>query len=152
MVPIPHHDSRDPRFETVSGAVNHEQVKRNYAFLASYRDAEIADLKSELKKTHNPEAKEKLKRALSSLESKKKTEQMKEQLQEGLRKHRKEEREKVAQTGKKPWHLKRAQVKELALKERFKGMKGKQVDRAIERRRKKVTARERKGMPIGRRG
>ena len=76
---------------------------------------------------------------------------MKEQQQEVLRKHRKEEREKVEQ-GKKPFYLKKGEQKKRALEERFRGMKGKQVDKVIERRRKKLAARERRSMPDERRG
>jgi ribosomal RNA-processing protein 36 len=40
----------------------------------------------------------------------------------------------------------------MALVERFQNMKGKDRERAIERRRKKATAKERKNMPAERRG
>lgn len=44
-----------------------------------------------------------------------------------------------------------AEQKKLALIDRFQNMKGKQRDRAIERRRKKVTSKERRNMPDDRR-
>jgi len=85
------------------------------------------------------------------MESRKKTERLKEQEQEVLRQHRKEEKGKIEQ-GKKPFYLKKADQKQLALKKRFEGLKGKQVDKVIERRRKKQAAKERKAMPDARRG
>ena len=109
----------------------------------------MAELKTAIRKTKDSDAKEKLKRALLSMESRKKAQQMKEQQQEVLRKHRKEERGKVEQ-GKKPFYLKKGEQKKRALEERFKAMKGKQVDKVIERR-KKMAGRERESMPEERR-
>ena len=111
----------------------------------------MAELKSAIRKTKDLDAKEKLKRALLSMESRKKAQQFKEQEQEVLRQHRKEEKAKVEQ-GKKPFYLKKTDQKKMALMKRFEGMKGKQVDKVIERRRKKQAAKERKSLPEARRG
>lgn len=146
VVPTKKIDHRDPRFEPLSGPLDEQKIKKKYSFLETYRDSEMAELKTAIRKTKDPDAKEKLKRALLSMESRKKAQQMKEQQQEVLRKHRKEEREKVEQ-GKKPFYLKKGEQKKRALEERFKAMKGKQVDKVIERRRKKMAGRERRSMP-----
>ena len=74
----------------------------------------MAELKIAIRKTKDPDAKERLKRALLSMESRKKAQEMKEQQQEVLRKHRKEEREKV-EKGKKPFYLKKGEQKKRAL-------------------------------------
>ena len=111
----------------------------------------MSELRAAIRKTKDPEAKEKLKRALLSMESRKKAQERKEQEQEVLRRHRKEEKGKI-EKGKKPFYLKRGEQKKLALEERFKGLKGQQVDRVIERRRRKMAARERRSMPEARRG
>ena len=126
-------------------------MKKNYAFLDTYRDSEISELKAAIRKTRDADAIEKLKRALLSMESRKKAQERKELEQEVLRKHRKEEKEKI-EKGKKPFYLKESERKKLALEERFRGMKGKQVDKVIERRRKKMAQRERRAMPDARRG
>ena len=126
-------------------------MKRNYAFLDTYRESEIADLKAAIRKTHDADAKDKLKRALLSMESRKKTQAAKDKEQEVLRKHRKKEKELIGQ-GKKPFYLKAGERKKMALVERFEGMKRKEADKVIERRRKKRAARERREMPEGRRG
>ena len=150
VVPIHKITRRDPRFEPAIGKVNDDQVKKNYAFLSGYRESEIAELKAGLRKAKDPIAKETLKRALTSMESKKRTEQLNEQRQEVVRQHRREEKEKVKQ-GKTPFYLKNSEVKERALKERYEAMKGKQREKAIARRRKKMVSRERKNMPQVRR-
>ena len=151
VVPTHKINHRDPRFEPLSGAIDEQKTKKNYSFLDTYRESEISELKSEIRKTKDSEGKERLKRALLSMESRKKAQEMKEQQQEVLRKHRKEEKEKIEQ-GKRPFYLKKADQKKMALVERFEGMKGKQVEKVIERRRKKKAAKERKVMPDARRG
>lgn len=151
VVPTQRINHRDPRFEPLGGSVDERKTENNYSFLDGYRDSEISELKSVIRKTKDSEAKDKLKRALLSMESRKKAQEMKEQQQHVLRKHRKEEKQKIGQ-GKRPFYLKKADQKRMALVERFEGMKGKQVDKVIERRRKKMAAKERKGMPDARRG
>ena len=151
VVPIPKREIRDPRFESLSGPLNNDKIKKNYAFLDTYRESEIAELKAGLRKTKDLAARETLKRALTSMESRKKTEELKKQRQEVLRRHRREEKERV-EKGKKPFYLKRGTIQEKILVERFEGMKGKQIEKVIERRRKKQTAKERRGMPFVRRG
>ena len=141
---------RDPRFEPISGSVDEQRTKRNYSFLETYRDSEMSELKSAISKTNDGEGKEELRRLFFGMESRKKAQDVKEQQQEVLRKHRKQEKERVGR-GKRPFFLKKADQKKLALVERFEGMKSRQVDKVIERRRRKKAARERKVMPNARR-
>lgn len=150
VVPVVKRDIRDPRFEPTSGPIDEERAKKNYGFLDEYRDSEISELKSATRQTKDPIAKDKLKRALLRMESRKKTQQAKTQEREVLRAHRAREKEQIAQ-GKKPFYLKRAEQKKLALVHRYEGMKGKQVDKIIERRRKKKVSREKRDMPEERR-
>lgn len=151
VIPTQKINYRDPRFEPLSGPLDEQKTKNKYSFLDAYRDSEINELKAVIRKTKDFEAKEKLKRALLSMESRKKSQQAKDQQQEVIRKHRKEEKAKVEQ-GKKPFYLKKTDQKQMALVKRFEGMKGKQVDKVIERRRKKQAGKEKKSMPEARRG
>lgn len=143
-------DHRDPRFEPFGGPIDGAKLKKNYSFLDNYRDSEMAELRAAILNCKNADSLEKLKQALRSMESRKKTDAVKGQEQAILRIHRAKEKELVKQ-GKKPFYLKRGEQRKLALVERFEGLKERQVDKLIERRRKKKTARERKGMPEGRR-
>lgn len=142
---------RDPRFELTAGKVDQNRVKHNYAFLSEYRDGEIADLKTGIRKAKDANTRETMKRALTSMESRKRTDELNEQRQEVLRQHRREEKARVKE-GKKPFFLKTSSIKERALEERLNGMKAKERGKAIERRRKKTTARERRELPLVRRG
>ncbi|KAI9782014.1 MAG: rRNA biogenesis protein rrp36 [Peltula sp. TS41687] len=142
---------RDPRFEALSGpAVDEERWRKNYAFLTAYRDDEIKELRARVKKTKDVDVKGELKRELVAMESRKKSQEMKDQRRDILKDHRAEERRLVKQ-GKKPYYLKKAEQKRRLLVERYANLKGKQVDRAIERKREKNVARERRAMPRSRR-
>lgn len=143
---------RDPRFDSITGPKPDENaIKKRYAFLDDYKKSEMAELRDAIKKTKSEADKEKLKKKLTSMESQQKTQERKDQQQNVQREHKKKERELIKQ-GKQPFFLKKSEQKQLALVERFQNMKSKDRDRAIERRRKKATAKERKNMPDERRG
>ncbi|KAI4247065.1 MAG: hypothetical protein L6R40_001730 [Gallowayella cf. fulva] len=150
VVPTVKRHVRDPRFEPVSGPLDEEKAKKNYSFLNDYRHSEMLDLKTQIRQTKDINAKEKLKRALWSMESRKRAQQMKDQEQEIHKTHRAKEKELVKQ-GKKPFYLKKGDQKKLALLHRFEGIKGKRLDKVIERRRKKNAQKERRDMPEERR-
>ncbi|KAF1961547.1 DUF947-domain-containing protein [Byssothecium circinans] len=151
VVDVKKSTARDPRFDAVSGPrLDENAVKKRYAFLDEYKKSEMAELREAIKKTKNEADKEKLKKKLTSMESQQKTQERKDKQQEVLREHKKKEKELVKQ-GKQPFYLKKSDQKQLALIDRFQNLKSKDRDRAIERRRKKATAKERKNMPAERR-
>ena len=150
VVPVPKREIRDPRFESALGPINEQKLKSNYAFLDEYRDSERKTLKAEIKKTKSKEEKERLKKEVLRMESRKKAQQRKDAEQEVLRRHRKEERAKV-ESGKAPFYLKRAEVKKEALIKRYRQMKGREVDKLVEKRRKKMAGQEKRDMPRQRR-
>ena len=149
VVPVPKREVRDPRFESALGPIDQQKIKSNYAFLEGYRDAELKALKAEIKETKSEE-KERLKREVLRMESRKKAQEWKDAEQEVLRRHRKEERAKV-EAGKTPFYLKKAEVRKEALVERYRVMKGREVDKLVERRRKKKASRDKRNMPGERR-
>jgi ribosomal RNA-processing protein 36 len=135
----------------LAGYFDESRVKAAYSFLDDYQEDEMKELKAAIKITKDEDAKERLKRALSSMESRKKAELRKKKESEILGRHRKEEKELVKQ-GKNPFYLKKAEQKKRVLLDQFGSLKGKQLDRVIERRRKKVEGKEKKNMPFSRRG
>ncbi|TAQ90404.1 hypothetical protein B7494_g1265 [Chlorociboria aeruginascens] len=151
VIPIAKREYRDPRFEPLAGPLDEAKLKKAYSFLDDYREDEMKELKSAIKSTKDEDAQERLKRALLSMESRKKAQMRKDKEQEVLDRHRKEEKELVKQ-GKKPFYLKKAEQKKRVLLDQFGALKGKQLDRVIERRRKKVEGKEKKRIPFVRRG
>lgn len=134
---------RDPRFDPLMGEMDESKARKAYSFLDEYRDSELADLKAQVRKTKNPDEKERLKRQVLSMESKKKARLRKDEEDQLLSEHRKKEKELVAQ-GKQPFYLKKSEQKKQLLTNRFEGMSKGAVDRAIERKRKKVAGKEKK--------
>jgi ribosomal RNA-processing protein 36 len=151
VVTVKKRDARDPRFEAMNGPVDKSKVRSAYSFLDGYREDEMGELKAAIKVAKSEDEKEKLKRVLSSMESKKKADMRKLKEEEVLNKHRKGEKELVKQ-GKRPFYLKKAEQKKRVLLDTFGELKGKQLDHVIERRRKKLEGREKKKMPFARRG
>lgn len=151
VVPVAKREYRDPRFDSLEGPVDDTKIRRAYSFLDEYRDSEMKELKNAIKATKDDEIREKLKRTLLSMESRKKAQLRKDKEQEILDRHKKEEKELVKQ-GKQPFFLKKAEQKKRVLLEQYGDLKGKQLDRVIERRRKKIEGKEKKKMPFARRG
>ncbi|KAI4862200.1 DUF947-domain-containing protein [Hypoxylon rubiginosum] len=150
-VPVPKREARDPRFSsaTSSRPMDEDRARRAYAFLDEYRDSEMGQLRDTIRKTRDAGAKEELKRALASMQSRKQAQKQRDKENTLLEEHRRREKELVKQ-GKKPFYLKKSEQKKRLLVDRFEGLKGKQVDRVIERRRKKLASKERRDMPMPR--
>ncbi|KAK4233601.1 hypothetical protein C8A03DRAFT_19352 [Achaetomium macrosporum] len=151
---------RDPRFmplgpgattSTSTSKIDEIKARKAYAFLDEYRESEMRQLREAIKKTRNAAQREELQKALMSMESRKKAQERKDKERAIIEEHRKKEKELVKQ-GKKPFYLKRSEQKKRLLVDQFQNMKKKQVDKAIERRRKKIAAKEKKLLPVARRG
>lgn len=150
VVPVAKREHRDPRFEPLSGYIDPSKVRKAYSFLDEYREDEMKELKDRIKKAKDEGEKEKLKRKLLSMESRKKAQDRKDKAEEVLARHKKEEKDLVKQ-GKKPFYLKEAEQKKRVLLDTYSTLKPGQLDRVIERRRKKVEGKEKKKMPWARR-
>ena len=151
VIEVPKMKARDPRFDAMQQRNAHTgNVDKAYGFLAEYQADEIAQLKTALKTTKDPFQQDLLKRKIGSMENRTKAKAAKEREQEVLRRHRKEERQKV-ESGKNPYYLKKSELKEQALVEKYKGMKGKDREKAIDKKRKKESQKEIKRMPEARR-
>ncbi|KAH9843451.1 pre-rRNA processing protein [Teratosphaeria destructans] len=151
VIDVPRRVVRDPRFDAIhhSSTPNHNADKA-YAFLTDYQKSEIAELKAALKKVKSEDEKELLKRKINAMENRLKAKDAKEREQKVMREHRKAERAKVEE-GKMPFYLKKKELKERALTEKFKSMKGKEREKLIERRKRKEGQKERRKMPMDRR-
>lgn len=150
VIPVTKRQFRDPRFETLSGPLDESKAQMAYSFLNDYREDEMKELRVAIKKAKDETEKERLKRALLSMESKKKTQERKRREAEILGRHRKEEKELVKQ-GKKPFYLKKSERQKRVMIETYGQLKGKQLDHVLERRRRKLEHRDKKKLPWARR-
>jgi ribosomal RNA-processing protein 36 len=149
--------SRDPRFDpTVTGpntdASALEKANKNYSFLTGYQASEILDLKAQIKKSKDPDVVATLKRQVMSLDSKIRASEVQQRERAIVRRHKQKEKEAIKAGRKsKPYFLKRSDIKKEALAEKFENMGKKARDKAMERRRKRVKAKESRRMPRFRR-
>lgn len=159
--------ARDPRFDPLvtsrssasasAGAgglsrADEERARRAYAFLDEYRDDEMRELRAAVRRAKTPAEKEKLQRALMSMESRKRARERKDRERAVVEEHRRREKELVKE-GKKaqPFYLKKSEQKKQLLLDQFAGLSEKQRDKAIEKKRKKIAGKEKKTLPMERR-
>lgn len=155
--PVP--KARDPRFDPTvqshsrGSAQNPTGVNKAYSFLDDYRAAELKELKDKYSKTKDAGHKEELKRAIRSASDRMRSIQNKKRESEILAEHKKREKQ-LLREGKKsqPYYLKKSELKQQVLTKKYEEMKSKDRAKALERRRKKLAAKERKDMPLERRG
>ncbi|KAJ5376417.1 hypothetical protein N7509_013303 [Penicillium cosmopolitanum] len=150
--------ARDPRFDAAvmgySGSGKYsEGANKNYAFLDEYRASELKELKMQLSKTKNADAKEELKMQIRSAEDQMKTRKNQKREREVMADHKKKEKQLIRE-GKKstPYYLKQSDLKKAVLEKKYEEMGSRDRAKALERRRKKIASKERKDMPFERRG
>lgn len=151
VINVPKQIIRDPRFDAIrQRSDNSGNQDKAYAFLQDYQRSEIEQLKAAMKSAKSQEDKDVLRQQMLAMQNRLKAKEAKERERNIVRKHRKQEGEQVQQ-GKNPYYLKRSEVKQRALVEKFDSMKSKDRERLMDRRRKKVSQKEKKRMPDARR-
>ncbi|KAL7654891.1 rRNA biogenesis protein rrp36 [Aspergillus niger] len=148
--------SRDPRFDPTvlsqGGRGNPQGTSNAYAFLDEYRRDELKQLKEQYAKTKNQEQKEALKRTIRSTQDRLRAMENRKREKEILAEHKKKEKQLIRE-GKKsnPYFLKKSDLKKQVLLKKYENMNSKDRTKALERKRKKTAAKERKEMPMERR-
>lgn len=149
IIQAPKRVIRDPRFETLSGNFEEEGFRKRYNFLYEHDfPAEKEELKRQMKKSNNPEVVADIKNRLSWIDKQLKTNiTVKQKDKEVLSEHKKKERE-AAKQGKKPYYLKKSEIRKQSLVGKFKDLKesGK-LDAYIEKKRKKSANKDHRYMP-----
>lgn len=146
--------SRDPRFVNPTGAYDPNKVATNYKFLDDYKASELGDLKAQLanakKSKLSADDKEDLKMRIAAEENRARARKAADRQQEVIREHRKTEKEAIKQ-GKKPFFLKKGEIKEQAQVKRYEGMKAKDRKRTMDKKQKKEGQKFKRAMPAARR-
>lgn len=153
VIDVPKRNYRDPRFDalhTQQSSNLQDHSEKAYAFLTDYQRSEIHSLRAAIKATKDEDDKATLRRKMVSMENRLKAQATRERERDIVRRHRREEKERVEQ-GKSPYYLKRKDVKQRALEEKFHAMKGKEREKVMERRRRKEGQREKRKIPMARR-
>ncbi|EIN13789.1 DUF947-domain-containing protein [Punctularia strigosozonata HHB-11173 SS5] len=164
VVDVPKAATRDPRFMPLAGEFAPEKFRKQYDFLAELHEQEHKELRENLKRARKllassprdlraeREAEVKnleaaLKRAESAV-NKDKRERVEHAALEKVSREEKERRK----SGKQAWYMKNADKRELLTKARYEALAAsggtKAVKRAIEKRQKKVSQKEKKSRPF----
>lgn len=135
---------RDPRFDPKCGEYDSSKFKEQYEFVNDMRTSEVTELREKLNKTQDPKEVKRLKFVIQRMDN-----QIRE---EGKRKEKvtKQKEEEKAQSvvkaeGKKPFYKKQSQVKAEDLVKKYLELKSSgKLEKHLEKRRKKNTAKDRK--------
>ncbi|PXF49828.1 Ribosomal RNA processing protein 36-like [Gracilariopsis chorda] len=139
----------DPRFEEHCGELREGHIERNYAFIQSLRASERKQLENAVKA--NPIDEEALGK-LRSMEQDEVRRRAIERRRDIMKNFRKEEKEAVKR-GKQPYFLKEKDIRKLEVKAKFDDLKKKGgIKKYIQKRRKRLTGKDRKLLPNRRPG
>lgn len=139
---------QDPRFDAALGKADIHETRKNYAFLDEYRQNEINDLKKLMndKKAFNKlsfHEKQETEHRLQSLKSRLDTLKNRDLQHKILDDYKKDQFQKF-KSGKQssPYFLKRSEQRKLLQKAKFESMKPSQVEKVMERKRKRKLGKE----------
>ena len=140
---------RDPRFDNLSGKLNRGHWETAYNFIDDYKKTELQQIRSVVKKTKDLDAKAQLESELSREQNRVAERQQWKERREIVQEHRRNERKAIAEGKKsKPYHLSRQGLKKATLEKKFETLKKRgNLDKYMEKRRKKNSQKDRRRMP-----
>ncbi|URD96140.1 ribosomal RNA processing protein 36 [Musa troglodytarum] len=153
VVQAPKKVVRDPRFESLCGTLDTDGFRKRYSFLFEVELPEEKErLQKLIRKSKDPNAVEELKSHLSWIDKQIKSGPRKSAESEILSEHIKEERE-AAKRGKRPYYLKKSEIRERKLIQKYNELKAAgKLDSYIEKRQKKNASKDHRYMPYRRSG
>lgn len=151
-VDVPRKVRRDPRFEELSGRLDEKKFRKSYGFVFDQViPKEKEELQDKVKKEKNAHKKKSMQAKLTRLEQTLKKEDEQRKVDRRERERKDMEKQAVSQ-GKRPYYLKKSDVKKQDLAEKFKELKraGKVQD-YLAKKRKRRAAKDHKLIPRARR-
>ncbi|KAF7137713.1 hypothetical protein RHSIM_Rhsim07G0094600 [Rhododendron simsii] len=122
VIQVPKKVVRDPRFETLCGNLDVEGFKKRYNFLYENElPAEREELKRSMKNSNDRTVVDELKNRISGIDKQLKSASKRTE-REILSEHKKRERQ-AAKQGKRPFYLKKSEIREQKLIEKYKELK-----------------------------
>lgn len=153
VIQVPKKVCRDPRFETLCGTFDQDGFRNRYNFLFDENlPAEKKKLQMMIKKSRDPKAKEDLQKNIAWIDNKIKSAPASSKNLETwiLSEHKKIERE-AARKGKMPFYLKKGEIRERKLVQKYNELKSSgKLESFIDKRRKKNAAKDHRYMPYRR--
>ncbi|KAK8503809.1 hypothetical protein V6N13_021594 [Hibiscus sabdariffa] len=151
VIQAPKKVARDPRFESLCGTLDVDGFRKRYNFLFENNlPAEREEVQKRLKKTKDPKVTSELKNHISWIDKQLKFESAKNTDAEILAAHKKKEKE-AAKHGKRPFYLKKSEIRKQRLIEKYKKLKASgKLESFIEKKRRKNAAKDHRFMPYRR--
>lgn len=151
VVQVPKRIVRDPRFETLCGKLDEEGFKKRYNFLYQ-KDlpAEKEDLKKQMTRTNDPQVINELKNRIAWIDKQLKSASTRNTEKVILSEHKKKQRE-AAKQGKQPYYLKKSEIRQRKIIEKYKELKGSgKLEAFIEKKRRKNASKDHRYLPYRR--
>ncbi|XP_068665371.1 uncharacterized protein [Aristolochia californica] len=151
VIQAPKRVVRDPRFESLCGTLDNDGFRKRYSFLFEAQlPTEREKLKKKIKKTNDPKGITELKSHISWIDKQLKSGPTMNTDAKILAEHKKKEQE-AAKLGKRPYYLKKSELRERKLIEKYNDLKeaGK-LEAYIERRRRKNASKDHRYVPYRR--
>lgn len=146
-VPAKERIRRDPRFDDLSGEFKPELFHKTYGFLDEIRKKEKEVLEKKFLKARNPKTKKQLKGLLLRMNQQEEAAQQKQKLQEKQAAFKRQQRE-LAQQGKKPYFLKKSDIRKLELADKYQALKKEgKVEKFLSKKRKRNSIKDRRRLP-----
>ncbi|XP_071161576.1 ribosomal RNA processing protein 36 homolog [Mytilus edulis] len=140
--------TRDPRFDDLSGEYNESYFKSNYSFLYDIKSREKEKIKKTMKKEKDPEKKVELKMLYNRMDQQEQSEKQKDK-RKTLEKEWKKKEQSQVKEGKKPFFLKKTDLRKLELAEKYKELqKSGKLENYLSKKRKKTAQKEKKKLPL----
>ncbi|XP_063774806.1 ribosomal RNA processing protein 36 homolog isoform X2 [Pseudophryne corroboree] len=147
VVPAKKMMRRDPRFDDLSGAYKEDVFEKTYSFLNDIKKREKQVVEKKLQKTRNPDLKEKLEQLLRRMDQQEEAAQKKIKLREKQLEFKKQQRE-LAQQGKKPFYLKKGDIRKMELADKYQELKKKgKLEHFLSKKRKRNSNKDRRRLP-----
>lgn len=147
VAPARRRTQRDPRFDDLSGEFKPEVFEKTYSFLTEIKSKEKEGLEKKLKKAREPAVRERLKQLLRRMDQQEDASKQKQRLQDRQVAFKRQQRER-AQQGKKPFYLKKGDVRKLELADKYQELKKKgKVENFLSKKRKRNAVKDRRRLP-----
>ncbi|XP_069811660.1 ribosomal RNA processing protein 36 homolog [Dendropsophus ebraccatus] len=147
VVPAKKRIGRDPRFDDLSGEFKPEVFEKTYSFLDKIKSKEKEDLEKKLKKTRDPALREQLEHLLQRMNQQEEAAKKKQKLRQREAEFKTQQIER-AQQGKKPFYLKKGEIRKLELADKYQDLKKRgKVENFLSKKRKRNSIKDRKRLP-----
>ncbi|XP_053568760.1 ribosomal RNA processing protein 36 homolog [Bombina bombina] len=138
---------RDPRFDDLSGEYKPEVFEKTYTFLEDVKKREKEVVQKKIKRVRDLEMKEKLEKLLMRMEQQEQAALKRQKQREREVEFKRQQRE-LAQQGKKPFYIKKGDLRKLELADKYKELKksGK-LEHFLSKKRKRNSHKDRRRLP-----